>query len=172
MHNCIFEINDTPLGRDDWANESTISDGEYEETIDGVDYYNAFEKPEERCEAIKDFFTDCFPDKSFRIIKNKPDKTATVEFIGDIRKLFQKWMDEIKAKTDALTIDEMSKLAVFNVRRACVRPFGISDKFYQEEWNGCTVDADDFLSMLYDLAKENDFKPFRIYVGQVFDAHI
>lgn len=168
MHSKIYEILDHSIEMEEWAMESTIGDEYYH--INGVDYYSELDNAKERCECIEYFFSR-FPYNSFKIIKNAPNKTAVIEFVGDIKLLYQKWMEEIKEAAKRLTIEEMNRLAVYDVRLSCTQPFGIDCMFYQEEWNGCTVEADDFLSMLSYRAEKNNYKPFKLYVGQVFDYH-
>jgi hypothetical protein len=169
MHSRIYEIDADFIKDDEWAHESEIADENYH--IDGVDYYGEIEDANERCEDIKNFFTMWFPNNSFKIVSNEPGQTAVVRFVGDIKALYQKWMDEIKAKAEALTIEEMSRLAVFEVRQSCDQPFGLCSKFYMRNWTGCTTDADDFLSYLNYLDEKNEGKHFKLYIGQVFDYH-
>ena len=127
MHSRIFEIDAKAIERDDWAGESTIADENGE--IEGVDYYSEITDENERCEDIENLFTEWFPDNSFKIISNIPGQTAVVRFVGDIKSLYQKWMDEIKAHANELTIEEMNRLNAFRVRKACEEPFDLSIKF-------------------------------------------
>lgn len=169
MHSRIFEIDADIIKDDEWAQECEIADDNYH--IDGVDYFDEIEDADERCEDIKNFFEESFPDKSFKIVSNVPGQTAVVRFVGDIKSLYQKWMDEIKAKANALTLEEMNRLAVFEVRQSCNQPFGLCSKFYMRNWTGCTADADDFLSYLHYLDEKSEGKHFKLYIGQVFDYH-
>lgn len=169
MHSRIYEIDAKIIESDDWAGESTIANEHGE--IEGVDYYREITDENERCEYIENFFTKWFPDNSFKIVSNVPGQTAVVRFVGDIKALYQKWMDEIKARANELTIEEMNRLDVFRVRMACEEPFDLSSKFYMENWTGCTSSADDFLSYLRYLDEKNEGKHFLLYVGQVFDYH-
>lgn len=171
MHSKIYEIDADFIKDDEWAHESEIADDNYH--IEGVDYYGEIKDAEERCKWIEAFFTKYFPDNSFKIVSNVPGQTAVVRFVGDIKALYQKWMDEIKAKANALTIEEMNRLAVFEVRQACDQPFGLCSKFYMRNWTGCTTDADDFLSYLHYLCEKRTSKRqhIKLYIGQVFDYH-
>ena len=168
MHSSIYEIKAEPIEREDWAGENDICDSDFR--IDGVDYWCERDKAS-RVEHIDNFFNKWFPDNSFDVIENEENKTAIVEFVGDIEALYAKWRGEIQSAAGALSIDGMTDLGIFRVRQACNQPFELSSKFYQEDWNGCTVDADDFLSFLRYLSKQNDGKPFKLYIGQVFDYH-
>ena len=91
MHSRIYEIDADFIENDEWATECEIADENHH--IDGVDYYGKIENENDRCEDIKNFFTECFPDNSFKIVSNVPGQTAVVRFVGDINALYQKWMD-------------------------------------------------------------------------------
>ena len=167
MHSNIFEIQDTNFKPDEWASEYSIADDDYR--IDGADYWD--ERSEnERAEVIEDFFLRYFPGNSFKIVKNEPGKTAIVKFVGNINALYAEWMQQIKDAANELG-EEMTSTMLYNVRNALEEPFDLSSKFYMDDWCGCTTGADDFLSWLRYLSKKNDGKPFRLYIGQVFDYH-
>ncbi len=169
MHSRIFEIREKDFDKyEEWANEDDIADGNG--NIEGADYWDELNE-EQRVESIENFFLKWFPGNSFKIVKNKPGKTAVVKFVGDLKALYQQWMDDIKAKANALTIEEMNRLAVFDVRMACKEALGLSSMFYLNGWTGCTGFADDFLSFLSYLSEQNNGKPFKLYIGQVFDYH-
>ena len=168
MHSRIFEIKDENFKPTEWANEYTISDGDG--NIDGADYWTELSESE-RVQNIEIFFTQCFPDNSFEIVKNKPGKTAIVKFVGDTDNLLAQWRKQIQDAAEALTIDDIDYMDVFRVRMACTQPFELSTKFYQEDWNGCTADADDFFWFLRHKSKKNEGKPFLLYIGQAFDYH-
>lgn len=169
MHSRIYEIKAENFGKyEEWANANDIADGDG--NIEGADYWGRLNE-KDRVENIELFFTKWFPGNSFKIIKNEPGKTAVVKFVGDINALFQQWMNEIKAAADKLTIEEMSRSAVFEVRMACQEALGLSSKFYLNEWNGCTTCSDDLLCWLRYLSEKNNGKPFKLYIGQVFDYH-
>ena len=169
MHSRIYEIEADFIKDDEWAKECEIADDNYH--IEGVDYFGEITDANERCEDIKNFFTNWFPGNSFKIVSNVPGQTAVVRFVGDITALYQKWMDEIKAAANKLTIEEMTRMAVFEVSQSCREPFGLSSKFYLRNWCGCTASADDFLSYLHYLSEQNKGKHFKLYIGQVFDYH-
>ena len=168
MHSRIFEIRDENFKPTEWANKDTISDGDG--NIDGADYWTELREPE-RVESIENFFTKWFPGNSFKIVNNEPGKTAIVKFVGNIDNLFTQWRKQIQDAAEALTIDNMDDMGVFRVRMACIQPFELSTKFYQEDWNGCTVDADDFFWFLRYKSKQTEGKPFCLYIGQAFDYH-
>ena len=168
MHSKIYEIRHNPFENNEWASECEIGD-EYG-NIEGVDYYDILYDPARRCETIKSFFEKWFPDNSFKVLENEPNKTAVVEFVGDINALYDKWREQIQKAAQDLS-ERMDGIWVYRVRMALDGPFGLSSKFYQPEWNGCTVCADDFLGYLIYLDEQNDGKPFKLYVGQVFDYH-
>lgn len=167
MHSNIFEIQDTNFKPDSWAGWNTIADSD--SRIDGVDYWDE-QNEDERVEVINDFFLRYFPDNSFKVVKNEPGETAVVEFVGDIKSLYASWMEQIKNAANELN-DEMTSTMLHNVRNALDEPFELSSKFYMENWCGCTAGVDDFLSWLRHLSRKNEGKPFRLYIGQVFDYH-
>lgn len=170
MHSNIFDIKADYFGPEDWAGEATIADEHY--YIDGVDYYQVIYDEKVRCELIELFFGKYFPDKSFEIVKNEPGQTAVVKFVGDIRNLYEQWREQIQAAAEELTVEGMTSIGIYHVEMACKQPFELYSKFYQEDWNGCTVDADGFFDYLRYLDKENNGEPFDLYIGQVFDYHI
>lgn len=168
MHSSIFEIRTENFSHDDWAGESTISDEDYR--VEGADYFGELEDADERVEEILNFFLRSFPGKSFKIVKNEPEKTAVVEFIGDIDALHEKWYECVKAAFGGLD-KKMGTMDVFCVRLACKEPFGLSTKFYLPEWYPVTESAETFMEWLRYLSKQNDGKHFKLYIGQVFDYH-
>ncbi len=170
MYSKIYEIRWRDFRVDEWASESEISD-DGRHHIYGVEHYGIEDTAEKRYDAIEHFFMRCFPDRSFEIVRNIVGRTAMVMFTGNIEALYARWMNDIKAKAAALDYENVDDLGLHYVREACSQPFGLSSKFYLPDWNGCTVDADDFLSYLRHLGEENDGKPFCIYIGQVFNYH-
>lgn len=169
MHSRIFEIKDAYFERDEWASDYDIADDNLH--IEGVDYFQPLGDEGLRCEDIKDFFTNVFPDNSFKILSNRPDETAIVRFVGDIKALYEKWIASIKEAANNIDYEEKGWLSIYDVALAVNDPFDIDHKFYQPDWNGCTVGADDFLGYLRHLSEKNEGRPFKIYVGQVFDFH-
>lgn len=168
MHSRIFEINAKPIKSNEWASESGIADEDYR--IEGVDYFMEIKDADERVENIENFFTEWFPNNSFKIIKNEPGETAVVKFVGDINALYEDWRNQIQDAARNIS-EEMKSMDLWALRNALDEPFNLSTKFYLENWNGCTAGADDFLSYLRYLDKENKGKPFKLYVGSVFDYH-
>ncbi len=169
MHSTIYEIRESCISPEEWAYESAIADGAGK--IAGVDYYGRINDERKRCERIADFFLGCFPDKSFELVKNEPGETAIVKFVGDIEALYDKWIAEVKENAALLSRENISDLGLYYVRAACTQPFGLSSKFYLPGWTGRTGDADNFLLYLRHLNKENNGRPFFLYIGQVFDYH-
>lgn len=168
MHSRIFEIKAKPIKDDEWASEIAIADDDYR--IDGVDYFQKVKDADERVEDIENFFLKWFPNNSFKIIKNEPGKTAVVKFVGDINALYEDWRNQIQDAARNIS-EKMSSMELWALRNALNEPFDLSTKFYQEEWNGCTVSADDFLGYLRYLDEKSGGKHFKLYVGQVFDYH-
>lgn len=168
MHSKIYEIRDEMLYREEWADESEIGD-EYG-CIPGTDYYGEIEGSDERVELINEFYSN-FPYNPFKIVSNKPNETACIEFIGNLREMYEHWIADIKKAANELNIENISRLGLYDVRKACEEPFGIWSKFYIPDWNGCTVDADDFMDYLRHRSKKSNGEPFVFYVGQVFDYH-
>ena len=165
MHSNIYEIRDKDFPREVWADDAKIADEDYR--IDGADYWS---ESEQRERDIEEFFVKSFPEGTFRVIKNEPDKTAVIEFTGNVRDMLQNWCDKIVAAASSLTTDNICSCAC-QVKNACNRALGLSDMFYIEDWIGSTITMDEFLDYLRCRTKDNNGKSFRFYVGQVFDYH-
>ncbi len=169
MHSTIYEIREVDIRPEEWATESAISD-DGNGRIEDVDYYEAV-SAEERYDAIERFFLRCFPENSFQIVRNFVARTAVVMFVGDIKALYDRWLNDIKEQAAELNYENAEDLGLHYVRKACSRPFGLSSKFFMPDWTGCTADANDFLGYLRHLSEQNGGMPFCLYIGQVFDYH-
>lgn len=121
-------------------------------------------------EDIENFFLRYFPDNSFEIVKNKQKQTACVKFVGDIDALYEKWYVGVKDAFNELD-KNMGTMEAFKLRMALKEPFDLSTKFYLPEWCCCTESADTFMEWLKYLSKQSEGKPFKLYIGQVFDYH-
>ena len=169
MHSKIYEIRDEIRKPEDWA--TGIEIGDNNGCIPGTDYYGEIPDADERVELINEFFLRYFPDSSFEIVSNKPRETACIKFVGNIHELYERWIADIKKCANELNIENISRLGLYDVRKACEQPFGLWSKFYIPDWNGCTVDADDFMDYLRHRNEDSNGEPFVFYVGQVFDYH-
>lgn len=169
MHSTIYEIREFDFQPEEWAIESDILD-DVNCSIEDVDYYEAV-SAEERCDAIEHFFLRCFPEGSFQIVGNFVARTAEVMFIGDIKALYDRWLNDIKEQAAALNYENAEDLGLHRAHYACMHPFGLSSKFYMPDWTACTADANDFLGYLRYLDAKHGGRPYRLYIGQVFDYH-
>lgn len=169
MHSTIYEIREFDFQPEEWAIESDISD-DVNCSIEDVDYYEAV-SAEERCDAIEHFFLRCFPGGSFQIVRNFVARTAEVMFVGNIKVLYDRWLNDIKEQAVALNYENAENFGLYRVHDVCMRPFGLSSKFYMPDWTACTADANDFLGYLRYLDAKHGGRPYCLYIGQVFDYH-
>ncbi len=167
MHSTIYEIREVDFLPEEWATESAISD-DGNGRIEDVDYYGAV-SAEKRHDAIE--LLRCFPENSFQIVRNFVARTAVVMFVGDIKALYDRWLNDIKEQAETLNYENAEDLGLYRVHDACMHPFGLGSKFFMPDWTGCTADANDFLGYLRHLDKKHGGGPFYLYIGQVFDYH-
>ena len=168
MNYFIFEISETPFQKKDWISLNSVLDENY--SLPGADWVDDVESPETRTDAIRNFFQNIFPDNSFKIIDNKIDKTAEIEFVGDLQNLLSQWKSQLLSFANAIT-DDVNDGDVWRLKRCCERPFDIGSKFYFRDRTEWAAPVNEFFNDLKYIAAEHQSKPFRLYVGQVFKFH-
>lgn len=173
-HATIFEIRSENFKPKNWEKEFNFS-GHFDIVTQyrDIDYFG--EMPSAfRCEMINAFFGRWPDRKSFNIIQNEPDKTAVIEFVGNLHQIHTEWQKQILSAASKMTLDyfEDIPLYFYHVRDALNHPMGADTTiFYLKEFSDQLQESGGFLTYLRQLSKKNEGKPFKLYIGQVFDYH-
>ena len=160
MHSFIYQVNKTPIAKEDYLKADGARDGD----MAYIDYSDVI-SGEEREQAIKQLVANVLPKGMFSL---NPDYNLT--YNGGIEEWRKRYCEQLKAAVDRIKPEEVLSLTgVYKLRKTIMDPFNSSYLFVTDSYGGygtaeCSVD---FMWLISQMTKGDT-----LYIGGVCDYHI
>ena len=161
-HSRIFQISSRPIDREEWSEPSDY----YENSDDFADYIgdrvDDDDKRDEDIGRLADTVKDVFTPAGRGVLAYR-GREALMAFK-------QKWHDAIKAATDELTVENMTKQMRLGRLSSLTEQTHLlsSYRVHIVNWTSCPLPLGELFEWAESILEEGD----RVYIGAVIDYHI